>query len=61
MQDDGYFGEEVARDYDALHAGDPDEVARTVSGLHDLAGGGRALELAIGTGRIALPLAEAGV
>jgi len=37
-----------------------DEVA-TVDFLAELAGGGRALELAIGTGRIAIPLAGKGV
>ena len=33
----------------------------TVDRLRDLAGDGRALEFAIGTGRVAIPLAEAGV
>ncbi|MGV9883271.1 class I SAM-dependent methyltransferase [Streptomyces sp. NPDC003006] len=37
---------------------EPDEV---VAGLVKLAAGGRALELGIGTGRIAIPLAQAGV
>ena len=37
-----------------------DEIA-TVAFLEQLAQGGRALELAIGTGRIALPLAEKGI
>src|SRR5688500_13228677 len=36
-------------------------VESTVDFLADLAGGGRALELGIGTGRIALPLAQRGV
>ncbi|NNE12488.1 MAG: class I SAM-dependent methyltransferase [Ilumatobacter sp.] len=36
-------------------------VAPTVELLADLAGGGRALEFAVGTGRIALPLAAAGL
>lgn len=40
---------------------DPAEIERTVDVLAELAGGGRALELAIGTGRIGLPLAERGV
>jgi SAM-dependent methyltransferase len=40
---------------------DPAVVGPTVDFLADLAGSGRALELGIGTGRIALPLAERGV
>ena len=39
----------------------PDSVAPTVEFLARLAGDGRALELGIGTGRIALPLADRGV
>ena len=60
---DGYFPERVAATYDDSSEGmfDPvftDTVAEVLAGL---AGGGRALELAIGTGRIALPLARRGV
>jgi SAM-dependent methyltransferase len=40
---------------------EPAEIGRTVDFLARLAGDGRALELAIGTGRIGLPLAERGV
>src|SRR3954452_9862005 len=40
---------------------DPAGVGATVDRLVELAGDGRALEFAIGTGRIALPLAERGV
>jgi SAM-dependent methyltransferase len=40
---------------------EPETIAATVDRLAELADGGRALELAIGTGRIALPLAERGV
>ena len=64
MQDaDGYFGEQVAASYDdpASEMFQPDVVARTVDVLAGLAGTGWALELAIGTGRIALPLAGRGV
>jgi hypothetical protein len=50
------FGEETAEIYDDEARGD-EEAA--VSFLEHLAGGGPALELAIGTGRIALPLAGA--
>lgn len=53
-----YRGTDNARDYDSVKLGDE---ADTVAVLHNLADGGRALELAIGTGRIALPLAESGV
>src|SRR4051794_22260021 len=61
--DEGYFGERVAAVYDAHSAGmfDPAVVGPAVERLAELAGGGRALELAIGTGRIGLPLAERGV
>ena len=63
--DDGYFDERVAARYDesAEIAGmfDPDVVGPVVDFLVELAGNGRALELGIGTGRIALPLAERGV
>jgi SAM-dependent methyltransferase len=41
--------------------GEPETIARTVDVLADLAGDGAALELGIGTGRIALPLAARGV
>ena len=53
------FGHETSRDYDAVSKrGDEEE---TVAFLAGLAGGGEALELAVGTGRIALPLMKAGV
>src|SRR5205823_13531512 len=60
---DGYFPERVAATYDDSSEGmfDPafiDTVAEVLAGL---AGGGRALEFGIGTGRIALPLARRGV
>src|SRR5215472_7774245 len=61
--EDGYFPERIAATYDDSPEGmfDPaltDTVADLLAGL---AGGGRALELGIGTGRIALPLARRGV
>ena len=52
------FGPQVADHYDDGTRGD-EEAA--VARLAELAGAGRALELAIGTGRIALPLAATGV
>lgn len=53
------FGEDVAEVYDK-EAVRGDEL-ETVDFLAELANGGPALELAIGTGRIALPLAERGI
>src|SRR5918996_5303453 len=62
---DGYFDERVAATYDEVAAAkglfDPAVVEPAVDFLVELAGGGRALELGVGTGRIALPLAERGV
>ena len=60
--DDGWFGESIAADYD-----DPDEsncdatVLPAVDLLAELADGGPVLELAVGTGRIAAPLAARGL
>ena len=64
--EDGYFGERVAATYDdspeTFGPGAADAVAGVLAGLAGgRAGGGRALELGIGTGRIALPLARRGV
>jgi SAM-dependent methyltransferase len=61
--DDGYFDDRVAARYDESSAEmfDPAVVEPAVDFLAELAGRGRALELGIGTGRIALPLAERGV
>jgi SAM-dependent methyltransferase len=61
--DEGYFGERVAAAYDEHSASmfDPAVVGPAVDRLAELAGDGGALELAIGTGRIALPLAARGV
>jgi SAM-dependent methyltransferase len=60
---DGYFGERVAARYDESSADmfTPGAVDAVVDVLAGLAGGGRALELGIGTGRVALPLARRGV
>jgi SAM-dependent methyltransferase len=57
------FVGDIASHYDADSTGvfDPGVVAGTVDFLADLAGEGRALEFAIGTGRIGLPLSERGV
>ena len=61
--DDGYFDEPVAARYDET-SGDMFDSAvldPAVDFLAELAGSGRALELGIGTGRIALPLSQRGV
>ncbi|AEE44579.1 class I SAM-dependent methyltransferase [Cellulomonas fimi] len=54
---------ETAQQYDTPGVGmfAPEVLDPTVDRLVELAGGGRALELAIGTGRVAVPLAERGV
>jgi len=52
------FGDEVAATYDDVLRGDE---ADTVAFFERLSGGGSVLELAIGTGRIGLPLAARGV
>jgi SAM-dependent methyltransferase len=54
-----YFGENVAARYDEETAGM--DVAPVVDLLAEAAGGAAVLELGIGTGRIAVPLAERGV
>jgi SAM-dependent methyltransferase len=58
-----HFGEDVARRYDETSADmfDPAVVDPAVDFLAELVGDGAALELGIGTGRIALPLARRGV
>ena len=63
MHDDGHFDERIAATYDedtadmsSLEVLDP-----VIEFLAEFAGDGRALELGIGTGRIALPLAQSGV
>jgi SAM-dependent methyltransferase len=58
-----YFGERVAAAYDESTADlfEPTAVDPVVDFLADLAGHGAALELGIGTGRIAVPLAQRGI
>jgi SAM-dependent methyltransferase len=58
-----WFGERVAERYDERYAAmsDPAVVDPVIDFLADLAGDGAALELGIGTGRIALPLTRRGV
>ncbi|MFC5753265.1 class I SAM-dependent DNA methyltransferase [Actinomadura rugatobispora] len=63
VDDDGHFGESVAATYDeaSKEMFEPGAVEPAVDVLAELAGDGRALELGIGTGRIALPLSRRGV
>ena len=60
---ENYFGERVAERYDEPTGEEfePAVIESTVDVLADLAGDGDALELGIGTGRIAVPLAQRGV
>ena len=59
FDDPAFYGDRWAEVYDERHAWlDP---AASVEFLAALAGDGRALELAIGTGRVALPLAGRGI
>ncbi len=60
---ENHFGEDVAARYDESSGSmfAADVLGPTVDVLAELAGGGAALELAIGTGRVALPLAARGV
>src|SRR5262245_10795064 len=60
---DNYFDDWIAQRFEVLwsHLFDPEVVEPAVSFLADLAGNGRALELGIGTGRLALPLRRRGI
>ena len=56
------YGDRIAEVYDEWYGGAPFlETEASVELLADLAGDGPVLELAIGTGRLALPLAERGL
>jgi SAM-dependent methyltransferase len=63
MQQDEIWDEDAAGRYDSPGTGmfAPEVLGPTVDRLVELAGEGRALEFAIGTGRVAVPLAERGV
>jgi SAM-dependent methyltransferase len=63
MRQDEIWDVDAARRYDTPSTGmfAPELLGPTVAFLADLAGDGRALELAIGTGRVAVPLADRGV
>jgi SAM-dependent methyltransferase len=63
MSHDEIWDRTTAQSYDTPGTGmfAPDVLGPAVDKLAALAGGGRALEFAIGTGRVAVPLAERGV
>ncbi len=63
MNQDEIWDADVARDYDTPGAGmfAPETLDPAVDRLAALAGDGAALEFAVGTGRVALPLAGRGV
>jgi SAM-dependent methyltransferase len=62
-EEQGYFGERVAARYDDVSWSmfDPALLAATAAFLEETAAGGAALEFAIGTGRVAVPLAQRGM
>ncbi|WP_206504761.1 class I SAM-dependent methyltransferase [Streptomyces chrestomyceticus] len=63
MRQDEIWGHRAAQRYDTPGTGmfAPEVLNPAVDRLAELAGGGRALEFAIGTGRVAVPLAQRGV
>jgi len=63
MRQEDIWDQEAAQAYDTPGTGmfAPDVLGPVVDRLAELAGDGRALEFAIGTGRVAIPLAERGV
>lgn len=63
MEQDEIWNADVARRYDTPDAGmfAAEVLEPTLHRLADLAGDGRVLEFAIGTGRVAVPLAERGI
>ncbi|SCL40691.1 SAM-dependent methyltransferase [Micromonospora pallida] len=63
MRQEDIWNIDAARSYDTPGTGmfAPEVLGPTVNRLAELADGGRAVEFAIGTGRVAIPLAERGV
>lgn len=63
MHNDEIWDIETAKSYDTPGTGmfSPEVLGPTVDRLAELAGDGRALEFAIGTGRVAVPLSERGI
>ena len=60
FHDEASYGALLADEYDAIY-GDVFDTEGAVDQLARLAEGGRILEFGVGTGRIALPLAERGL
>lgn len=58
--DPGSYGRTWARDYDAFYE-DREDTAAVASFVAALAPGGQVLEMGVGTGRLAVPLAAAGL
>ena len=63
MHNDGYFTEEIAATYDrdVSEAFETSALDPIIDTLQRLAGDGSMLEFGIGTGRVALPLAQRGL
>ena len=63
MRQEDTWDAETAQNYDTPGTGmfAPEVLSPTVDRLAELAGNGRVLEFAIGTGRVAIPLSERGV
>jgi SAM-dependent methyltransferase len=63
MRQEDIWDDEAAQQYETPGTGmfSPEVLGPTVDRLTELAGDGRALEFAIGTGRVAVPLAQRGV
>lgn len=59
FEDPAFFGDRYAHEYDEMTTLDPGPAVEFLAGL--VPGGGRVLELAVGTGRVAIPLAARGV
>src|SRR5512144_930860 len=59
--DSATYGDRIAEAYDSLIQISPQATAAAVEALARLAGSGPALELGVGTGRIAIPLAARGI
>jgi hypothetical protein len=59
--DETTYGDRIAAVYDRWHSTQLQDTEGAVAFLAELAGEGPALELAIGTGRVALPLAARGI
>ena len=63
MRQEDVWNHQVARGYDTPGTGmfSAEVLEPAVARLAELAGGGRALEFAVGTGRVAIPLSQCGV